>query len=140
MQTVMGDNLSDDVETNDNFFASTSETGTNPNIADTDGDGLNDDVENPDLPFVDANQPGTDPNLFDTDDDGYSDGYEANNPGNPADANVTPAAIEPLVCHRYSFTNDASDSEGSNDGVLVGGANVSGGELVLGGNGELMSF
>jgi hypothetical protein len=37
------------------------------------------------------------------------------------------------IVHRYSFTNDASDSVGGADGVLFGGASVSGGQLVLNG-------
>ena len=38
------------------------------------------------------------------------------------------------LVHRYSFTKDASDSEGSASGALVGGATISGGEVVLNGS------
>ena len=36
-----------------------------------------------------------------------------------------------VLVDRYSFTTDASDSVGTNHGTLVGGASVSGGQLVL---------
>ncbi len=38
------------------------------------------------------------------------------------------------LIHRYSFTSDASDSEGVADGTLSGGATVSGGQVVLNGS------
>src|SRR5688572_14764944 len=39
------------------------------------------------------------------------------------------------LTHRYSFTTDANDSVGTAHGVLVQGANVSGGQLVLANSG-----
>ena len=41
------------------------------------------------------------------------------------------AAPAATLSHRYSFDSDTSDSVGGVDGVLVGGATVSGGQLVL---------
>ena len=41
---------------------------------------------------------------------------------------------EALLTHRYSFTNDASDSIGGADGTLQGAATISGGQLQLTGN------
>jgi hypothetical protein len=38
------------------------------------------------------------------------------------------------IIHRYSFTNDASDSVGTANGTLMGNATVSGGQLVLDGS------
>jgi hypothetical protein len=47
-------------------------------------------------------------------------------------------AITPI--HAYEFDSDASDSIGSADGTLVGGASVSGGRLLLDGNNDYVSF
>ena len=49
------------------------------------------------------------------------------------------------LAHRYSFENDASDSVGGNDGVLIDDARVTGGELILDGSpngpsGDSMGF
>jgi hypothetical protein len=46
-------------------------------------------------------------------------------------AGVAPAPAN--MVHRYSFSTDASDSVGTAHGVLMGGANISGGQLLLDG-------
>jgi Concanavalin A-like lectin/glucanases superfamily len=47
---------------------------------------------------------------------------------------VMNVGVQPFVLeHRYAFTNDASDSIGGANGVLMGNATVSGGQLVLDG-------
>jgi hypothetical protein len=56
--------------------------------------------------------------------------------------NVTAAAtltvVTPTLQHRYSFTNDASDSVGGANGTLVNNATISGGAVHLpGGNGSI---
>ena len=48
-------------------------------------------------------------------------------------ATVTVENIATLT-HRYTFNSDTSDSVGTANGTLQGGANVSGGSLVLDGN------
>ena len=48
--------------------------------------------------------------------------------------NVMNIVVQPFVLtHRYSFTNDASDSIGGANGILEGGAIISNGQLVLNG-------
>jgi len=47
---------------------------------------------------------------------------------------VVRVANEAMITHRYSFTNDASDSVGGADGTLQGAATISGGQLQLTGN------
>jgi hypothetical protein len=62
------DGLSDSVETNTGIYNGPTDTGTNPNMADTDGDGLTDGQE--------VNTYHTNPVKRDTDGDGMSDGDE----------------------------------------------------------------
>jgi imidazolonepropionase-like amidohydrolase len=85
------DGLADSVETDTGVYVSTSDTGTDPAIADGDADGLLDGHEvflhstNPFIPDSDADLSsdsaevaiGTDPLDVDTDDDGCADGEEA---------------------------------------------------------------
>jgi hypothetical protein len=47
---------------------------------------------------------------------------------------VVRIANQSLLTHRYSFSNDASDSVGGANGTLVGSAAVSGGQVQLDGN------
>ena len=70
--------MDDSVETNTGVYVSPSDTGTNPQNADTDGDGLSDNVETNTGIFVSLADTGTDPNNADTDGDGLSDGDELN--------------------------------------------------------------
>jgi len=44
------------------------------------------------------------------------------------------------LIHHYTFDSDASDSTGTADGTLVGGASVSGGQLVLDGVSDYVQF
>jgi hypothetical protein len=44
------------------------------------------------------------------------------------------SSVVPTLLHRYSFTNDASDSIGGANGTINGDATFSGGQLVLSGN------
>ncbi len=48
--------------------------------------------------------------------------------------NLTVVAVPAVLTHRYSFTNDASDSVGGANGTLMGTATVSSGKAVLDGN------
>ena len=45
--------------------------------------------------------------------------------------NVTVTVSAPVLAHRYSFATDASDSVGSANGTLVGGATIVGGQASL---------
>jgi hypothetical protein len=49
--------------------------------------------------------------------------------------NLTVVTVPAVLAHRYSFTSDASDSIGGANGTLMGTAAVSGGKVVLDGNG-----
>ena len=62
------DGLCNNVETNTGIYSSETDTGTDPNKADTDNDGLSDGDE--------INFYSTDPNNSDTDNDGLNDGVE----------------------------------------------------------------
>ena len=58
---------------------------------------------------------------------------------------ATVPGFSATLAHRYSFENDARDSVGGNDGVLIDDASVSGGELRLDGapngpSGDSMGF
>ena len=65
-------------ETNTGVVFTSSNTGTDPNNADSDSDGLTDGVENNTGTFVSTSEPGTDPNNADTSGDGIKDGDWAN--------------------------------------------------------------
>ena len=65
-------------ETNTGVVFASSNTGTDPNNADSDSDGLTDGVENNTGTFVSTSEPGTDPNNADTSGDGIKDGDWAN--------------------------------------------------------------
>jgi hypothetical protein len=69
------DGLSDSVETNTGSYNGPTDTGTDPNVADTDGDGLNDGQEV--LVYS------TNPLNLDTDGDGLTDGQEVASGRNP---------------------------------------------------------
>ena len=51
--------------------------------------------------------------------------------GVSGNTSVTVIPAQPMLTHRYSFTNDASDSVAGADGMLRGNATVSGGALSL---------
>ncbi|HTI72943.1 MAG TPA: LamG domain-containing protein, partial [Candidatus Limnocylindria bacterium] len=53
------------------------------------------------------------------------------------DATITVIAKPSVLTHRYSFTADANDSIGTANGATIGSASVSGGKLVLDGNGAV---
>ncbi|MFC1798574.1 C13 family peptidase [Thermodesulfobacteriota bacterium] len=75
------DGLCDSVETNTGTYVDADNTGSNPNVVDTDGDGLGDGDE--------VNTHGTNPVNTDSDDDGMPDGWEVDNGLDPTvdDAN-----------------------------------------------------
>jgi Concanavalin A-like lectin/glucanases superfamily len=54
--------------------------------------------------------------------------------GLSATNSLTVVSLPAVLTHRYSFTNDASDSAGGANGTLMGSATVSGGQLVLDGS------
>jgi hypothetical protein len=84
------DGIDDPYETNTGTFVSSTDTGTNPNVVDTDGDGLSDGYEvsqniNPLLQdtdsdglndFLEVETLGSNPLLVDSDSDGLEDGQE----------------------------------------------------------------
>ncbi len=53
--------------------------------------------------------------------------------GQSATNTLTVTATPATLAHRYSFTTDASDSVGGANGMLMGGASVAGGKVVLDG-------
>ena len=65
-------------ETNTGVVFTSSNTGTDPNNADSDSDGLTEGVENNTGTCVSTSEPGTDPNNTDTSGDGIKDGDWAN--------------------------------------------------------------
>ncbi len=74
-----------DVETDTGTYNGPSDTGTDPNVPDTDGDGLLDGAE--------VNTHNTNPTLRDTDGDGFGDGVEDSAGTNPnSSAGPWPAA------------------------------------------------
>jgi hypothetical protein len=76
------DGIIDAYETGTGTYVSPSNTGSNPNLADTDGDGLNDGDE--------VNLYSSNPNIKDSDGDGFEDGFEVYTGFNPASAASTP--------------------------------------------------
>jgi hypothetical protein len=56
--------------------------------------------------------------------------------GKTATKTVTVYPKQTMLVHRYSFTNDATDSVGVQDGVLFGNATISGGQVVFDGDGN----
>jgi hypothetical protein len=53
--------------------------------------------------------------------------------------NLVTVSAAPKLMHRYSFTADASDSVGTANGTLMGGATITGGQVVLSGVGSSSS-
>jgi len=126
------DGLPDTSETNTGIFVSQSDTGTDPNLsdtdgdqlsdgdevlllgtcplrADTDGDTLSDYVETKTGVYLSVNDTGTDPLLFDTDGDTLNDGSELN------------LGIYVSVANRGTDPNDSdTDDDGLNDGIETG--------------------
>jgi len=54
--------------------------------------------------------------------------------GLSATNSLTVVSVPATLAHRYSFTNDASDSVGGANGTVMGTASVTGGQLMLDGN------
>ena len=73
------DGLPDYVETNTGTYNGSTDTGTDPDVPDTDGDGLDDGAE--------VITHGTNPLLRDTDNDGFGDGVEVSAGTNPNNQN-----------------------------------------------------
>ena len=89
------------LETNTGVYVSSTDTGTDPNIPDSDGDGLSDGAE--------INTYGSNPNLVDTDGDGVSDGNEVSNGTNPnVDETVDPQFQ--VIRGSYTWTEATSDA------------------------------
>ena len=103
-----GDGLTDSVETNTGTYVSENNTGTNPNILDTDGDTLLDGAEV---------ALGTNPTNPDTDGDKVPDGVEVTNGTNPLNpaSNPLPAITTQLLGgtknqgDSWTFTVNATD-------------------------------
>ena len=79
-----GDGIPDIYETGTGIYVSPTDTGTDPNKADTDGDLLTDGEE--------VNTYHTNPNIKDTDGDGFDDGFEVATGFSPTDPASTPDA------------------------------------------------
>lgn len=79
-----GDGIADEFETNTGVFVSATDTGSNPNVADSDEDGLSDGVE--------VRKYQSNPNKKDSDNDGFNDGFEIDTGFSPTDPNSTPDA------------------------------------------------
>lgn len=110
-----GDGLGDSVETNTGTFVSASDTGTNPNVADTDLDGLNDGEE--------VTTFNTDPTVADTDGDNLNDGSEVDvHTTNPLVADTDGDGLNDGAEVNVHTTNPLSvdtDSDGFRDGYEV---------------------
>ena len=124
------------METKTGTFVSGTNTGTDPNVADSDGDGLNDGAETKTGTFVSASNTGTDPNVADSDLDGVSDFAEIADGTNPNNR----FSYKQTTNFSYnggfqSFTVPAGVSKVSF--VLQGadGANFQNGYFVFGGQG-----
>lgn len=96
---------------------------TSPTNSDSDGDGINDGEE-----VDNANGSVTDPNNPDTDSDGVRDSIEINLGTDPTNPSSFPPSTAVLT-HHYTFDVDASDSVGSIDGSLEGGASIVAGTI-----------
>jgi len=107
------DGLGDEVETGTGTWVSSSNTGTNPTVIDSDLDGLEDGEEDPDTTtsFDTAPFP-TDPNILDTDSDSVSDGIEAENGTDGSDPNSFPNfGTDALVIMISDLSPDGSPIE-----------------------------
>ena len=120
------DGLPDLVETNTGVFVSSLDTGTDPNLSDSDGDGLDDGDEvithttDPTDPDTDGdgltdgdeiNVHGTVPTDPDSDDDGYTDSDEVDNETDPNSSSSLPPDND------GDFLSDLNDPDDDNDGL-----------------------
>jgi hypothetical protein len=115
-----GDGLSDSIETNTGTFVSATNTGSDPNNADTDGDGIDDGDE-----VDDGTNPNYNPNT-DSDGDGVSDRLELSDGTDPNNSNVYNPLSAGLVAY-YPFNGNANDqslyvveNQYANDGNVYG--------------------
>lgn len=93
------DGLCNIVETNTGIYNGANDTGTDPNIADTDNDGLNDGLE--------VNSLDTDPTLTDTDSDGIPDIDEDSDGDGFTNAEEIACESDPAnLGSRCDFVND----------------------------------
>jgi uncharacterized delta-60 repeat protein len=91
-----GDGVLDIYETGTGIYVSPQNTGTSPNVIDTDGDGLSDGAE--------VNLHSSNPNVSDTDGDGFSDGFEVARGFSPISPTSTPDGISTaLQAIEYRF-------------------------------------
>jgi hypothetical protein len=98
---------------------SATNTGTDPNKADSDKDGLLDGVETNTGEFVDEENTGTDPNEADTDGDDYGDGSEVAGGTDPLDPNSKGALPAPFIY--LDFEDNSTDLSGNGyDGEVDG--------------------
>jgi|GEM_PF-1483697 len=97
------DGIRDRFETGTGIYVSATDTGTNPNLSDTDGDGLTDGQE--------VYTYGTNPNLKDTDGDGFEDGFEVFTGFDPKSSSSTPEALSSMLVaveFRFNAANGIS--------------------------------
>ena len=95
-----GDGIKDQFETGGGNYVSPTDTGSNPDLADSDVDGLSDGDE--------INIYTSNPNLKDSDNDGFDDLFEVNTGFNPALVTSTPDAISSIrtaVEFRFNAAN-----------------------------------
>jgi len=120
------DGLPDLVETNTGVFVSPLDTGTDPNLSDSDGDGLDDgdevithttdptDPDTDDDGLTDGDEidvHGTVPTDPDSDDDGYTDSDEVDNETDPNSSSSVPPDND------GDFLSDMNDPDDDNDGL-----------------------
>jgi hypothetical protein len=91
-----GDGLADAVETNTGTWVSSSNTGTDPLLADTDADGWSDGVETNTGVYAGPLDTGTNPLLADTDGDGLRDAVERDTGvyAGPGDTGTDPLIVD----------------------------------------------
>ena len=120
------DGLGDAVETNTGVYVSPSDTGSNPNVADTDGDGLKD---GPEVILY-----GTDPNKVDSDGDGFEDKFEIDTGFDPTSSSSSPDTTSEILTavelrfftgvgftYRIEATDNLANWEIIEDGIVGSG-------------------
>ncbi|WP_308989830.1 LamG-like jellyroll fold domain-containing protein [Roseibacillus persicicus] len=113
------DGLLDSVETNTEVYLSPSNTGTDPDLYDTDGDGLSDKDE---IDTTIGSSIFTDPNLEDTDGDFMPDKYELDNGLDPSDDGTvgesSPGAKDGPNGADGDLDGDGASNIDEHDGIL----------------------
>jgi len=123
------DGLNDSVETSTGVYINEFNTGTNPDIPDSDGDGL---VDGEEVIFYK-----TDPNSPDSDSDGFTDLYELETAYDPNSAESVPDALVNIMTaievkfnaalgatYAIEFSTDSQNWSVIEDGIVAEGGAV----------------